>query len=321
MLTVLMPTHNGADTLPEVLAAYRKVGQPSGGWKLIIVDNGSTDSTAEIIGSFRPHLPIEYHFEPKLGKNVALNSGLGLVEGDLVVCTDDDAIPRTDWLVQAREVADLHPDFAVFGGAIVPHWQVPPPSWVLPFQCPILTITDPNWKEGPTLPGRVWGPNMVVRTEVFKSGYRFNEALGPSGSRYQMGDETDFVDRLVAAGFKAWHSKRLVVAHMIRSGQMKKDWILRRAYASGRVAYRRHFPEKPIALLAGFPRYLVRQIIEQAFRTLWSKLLSDETTSLQERSRLSYFLGQAIEGRLMHKAAHSDRLSARKRQSTASYRT
>lgn len=321
MLTVLLATHNGADTLPEVLAAYRTLEQPVGGWKLVIVDNGSTDNTREIISSFRPHLPIEYHFEPKLGKNVALNGGLCLVGGDLVVFTDDDAIPRPDWLVQARELADSHPDFAVFGGAIVPHWQVPPPSWILPFQCPLLTITDPNWNDGPTFPGRVWGPNMVVRTEVLKSGYRFNEALGPSGSRYQMGDETDFVDRLVAAGFKVWHSKRLVVAHMIRSGQMKKEWILRRAYASGRVAYRRHVPAKPVALLAGFPRYLVRQIIEQAFRTMWSRLLSDETTWVQQRSRLSYLVGQAIEGRLIHKAPLPGCVSARKHEHTASCRT
>jgi glycosyltransferase involved in cell wall biosynthesis len=316
MLTVLMATHNGADTLPEVFAAYCKLEAPSGGWKLVIVDNASSDTTKQLIDSASSRLPITYHFEPKAGKNRALNSGLHLVEGDVVVFTDDDAIPSADWLVQARILADSQPSFGVFGGAIVPHWEVPPPNWILPFQCPILGVTDPGWDEGPTLPGRIWGPNMMIRAEAFKIGHRFNEALGPTGLRYQMGDETEFVDRLVAAGFKVWHTKKMVVAHMIRSDQMRKNWILQRALASGRVAYRRNFlaSPAPITLLLGFPRYLIRQLVEQALQTAWSGSFGDELAAFKNRVRLSFLIGQAIEGRIFHKslafeghAVHGDR--------------
>ena len=89
-----MATHNGGNRLPEVLAAYRKLEPPRGGWELAIVDNGSTDPDKEIINPFRPHLPIEYRSEPRLGKNVAPNGGLEMVEGDLLVSTDDGARPR-----------------------------------------------------------------------------------------------------------------------------------------------------------------------------------------------------------------------------------
>jgi glycosyltransferase involved in cell wall biosynthesis len=60
-----------------------------GGWKLVIVDNGSTDRT-------RDKLRLTYLFEFKRGKNAGLNTGLAHVEGDLIVLTDDDAVPRTD---------------------------------------------------------------------------------------------------------------------------------------------------------------------------------------------------------------------------------
>ncbi len=304
MLTVLMATHNGADTLGDVLASYGKLESPPGGWKLVVVDNASTDSTKQILHSASSQLPITYLFEPRVGKNRALNSGLRMVEGDVVVFTDDDAVPNPDWLVEARTLADSQPSFGVFGGTIVPQWEVSPPDWILPFQCPILTITDPGWEEGPTLPGRVWGPNMVIRAEAFKMGYRFNELLGPCGSRYQMGDETEFVDRLVAAGFKVWHTEKMVVAHMIRKYQMRKDWILRRAMASGRVAYRRNFlaAPAPMALLLGFPRYLIRQLGEQAVRTAWSGLFGDEVTAFRDRFRFSFLIAQAIEGRIIHKS-------------------
>ena len=87
MLTVLIATYNGAKTLPEVLSAYCALEPPDGGWKLVIVDNGSTDHTKEIVATFRHHLPLTYLYEPRQGKNTALNTGLSNISGDLVVLT------------------------------------------------------------------------------------------------------------------------------------------------------------------------------------------------------------------------------------------
>jgi glycosyltransferase involved in cell wall biosynthesis len=86
MLTVLMATYNGAMTLPYVLKKYTQLEPPAGGWKVIIVDNGSADQTKEIIATFSRRLPLTYLYEPKQGKNVALNKALPSVSGDLVAC-------------------------------------------------------------------------------------------------------------------------------------------------------------------------------------------------------------------------------------------
>lgn len=43
MLTVLMATHDGSDTLERTLRAFAALDEPSGGWKLVIVNNASTD--------------------------------------------------------------------------------------------------------------------------------------------------------------------------------------------------------------------------------------------------------------------------------------
>ena len=304
MLTVLMPTCNGAKTLPEVLDAYCKLESPDGGWKLIIVDNGSTDSTKEIIASFRSRLPLIYVFEPTLGKSVALNTGLLSITGDLVVMTDDDALPRPDWLVQMRLAADSQPSFSIFGGAIVPHWEVPPENWILEWTDGTLAITDPAWEEGPIVVTRVYGPNMAVRSEIIKAGFKFDTSLGPAGSRYQCGDETDFLQRLANSGFRAWHCKRAVVAHMIRKDQMKKEWVLRRAIALGRAYYRwqhmQYSPAPPVLLL-GIPRYMIREILEQAVRVARAKLSQDANIVFEERWRLHYLVGRAIEGRILYK--------------------
>src|ERR1700730_805473 len=125
MITILLATHNGADTLPAVLNAYCKLESPYDGWELIIVDNGSTDNTEEIVHASQSCLPLTYVFEPRLGKAVAQNTGLSRINGDLVVMTDDDALPRPDWLVQMGLAADSEPPYCSFRGTIIRRWDIP----------------------------------------------------------------------------------------------------------------------------------------------------------------------------------------------------
>jgi L-malate glycosyltransferase len=303
MLTVVMPTHNGAKTLPEVLTAFGHLESPKGGWKLVVVDNGSTDRTREIVESFATRLPLTYVYEPILGKSAALNTGLLSAAGDLVVFTDDDVLPRSDWLVQLRAAADSQPAFSLFGGSIIPHWESPPEDWLLKWKGSILAITDPAWEEGPIAPTLLFGPNMAVRSEVLQAGYRFDASLGPAGQSYRMGEDTDFVQRVGLAGFRAWHCKRAVVAHMIRKSQMNKQWILRRAYPFGRASYVREFRESPTfpSLLLGMPRYMFREILTQAIRLGRARLNREADTVFRERWQLQYLVGRLVEGRSVHK--------------------
>src|ERR1700680_1000529 len=151
MLTILMATYNGARTLPSVLEAYCLLAPPSGGWNLIIVDNGSTDSTKRVIETFTGRLPLTYLFEPQKGKNIALNTGLRHAEGDLFVLTDDDAVPHPDWLVQLRTAADTHRSFTMFAGTILPRWELNPEPWIVdwvPYDT-VFALTYPSWEEGP----------------------------------------------------------------------------------------------------------------------------------------------------------------------------
>jgi glycosyltransferase involved in cell wall biosynthesis len=247
MLTVLFATRNGAATLPLVLTGYRSITPPDGGWKLVIVDNGSTDASGEILAGFQRHLPLTWIGERAPGKNAALNAGLALVEGDLIVLTDDDALPRADWLVRLREAADHNPAYAVFGGAVTPRWETDPPDWIL--NCvplaPTYTVSDPNMPEGPAEGSYIFGPNMAIRARLFGAGLRFDPTIGPSrSSSYAMGSETEFVLRALSGGERAWFVPLAVVEHCIRRFQMQFGWIVRRAarFGRGQCRLRYRFP-------------------------------------------------------------------------------
>ena len=85
MLSVLIATHNGADTISRTLAAMSKLEAPSGGWKLVVVNNASTDETESLILQWRGKLPLKYVIEPQIGKPAAMNSALEHAEGDLII--------------------------------------------------------------------------------------------------------------------------------------------------------------------------------------------------------------------------------------------
>jgi L-malate glycosyltransferase len=306
MLTVLMATYNGARTLPIVLDAYGALETPRGGWKLIIVDNASTDTTKQVIGSFVQKLPLTYLSEPKRGKNAALNTGLSHIEGDLVVLTDDDTVPHPDWLVELRKAADSHPSFAMFGGVVLPRWEVSPQPWILNWVRldVAYALTDPSLREGPIPHYWIFEPNSAYRAQIFEAGYRFDPTIGPSGSSYAMGSGSEFHLRLAKAGFTAWHCKGAVVEHMVRKAQMQKDWVLRRAFLFGRGQYR-HTKDTlgSPRLLLGIPRYFLREIMEQSLRVAKAKLTRDEGRMFAERWELNFLIGKAYEARMVSRLA------------------
>jgi glycosyltransferase involved in cell wall biosynthesis len=307
MLTVLMATYNGVRTLPTVLDAYRALEPPPGGWKLVIVDNGSTDSTQEVIASFAEKLPLTYVFEPQKGKNAALNTGLSHIEGDLIVLTDDDAVPRPDWLVQLRIAADSQPSFSIFAGVVLPRWEVNPEPWI-PSWVPLdvtYALTDPAWPEGPITPRQVYEPNSAYRAHIFRSGHKFDPAIGPKGSNYPMGSGSEFHVRLLKAGFTAWHCKSAVVEHMVRKSQMEKRWVLGRAFRYGRGQFRQEIKDtlQSPRLIFGIPGFILREVLTQALRVARAKLRGDEGKLFTERWNLNFQIGQAYEARMIYRLA------------------
>lgn len=298
MLTVLFATRNRADILRDVLEEYCHLRPPSSGWKLVIVDNGSTDHTAKVIASFANRLPLHSVVELKLGKNFALNTGLELVEGDLTVLTDDDAFPHADWLVQLRKAADDQPAYSMFGGAVVARWEAPPPPWMQWLNLgPIFTVTPPTIKEGElTLVTLVQGPNMAIRASVFESGMRFDTSIGPRGSSYPMGSETEILLRLSRHGHKAWHVPGAVVEHFVRKEQLNKSWILQRAIRYGRGWYRMAPASK---LWIGMPPRLFVDIPREGLFMCAAYVLRKQRALLRSRWRFNYLRGQAIEARIL----------------------
>ena len=310
MLTVLIATRNGAKTLPLVLDAFTGLKSPTSGWKLVVVDNGSTDNTGEIVKSFQERLPITYAYEGAPGKNSALNTGLKLIEGDLVVFTDDDVFPRNDWLLRLRAEADARPEFGVFGGAVMPRWETDPPPWIAWTALgPTFAVTSQDLIDGPVHASDIFGPNMAIRADVFRRGTRFDPSIGPRGTSYAMGSETELVRRLLREGHKAWHIRDAMVEHYIRDSQMTQAWIMARAIRFGRGQYRLAYVTSPskVPVWMGAPRYLYRALLEQGISVVRSWVCANDEDLFCARWRLNFLKGQFIEARILSRDTTDDK--------------
>jgi glucosyl-dolichyl phosphate glucuronosyltransferase len=97
---------------------------------MIVVDNGSTDDSAEVASSFVDRLPIRVVHEAEPGLSRARNAAVRAARGEYVVWTDDDCVVDGQWLTAYVDAFDRWPSAAVFGGPIVPQFEGSPPEWL-----------------------------------------------------------------------------------------------------------------------------------------------------------------------------------------------
>jgi glycosyltransferase involved in cell wall biosynthesis len=301
MMTVLMPTHNGGDTLERTLENLCLLEQPKGGWVLLIVNNASTDNTEKLIYSFRERLPIKYIIEPKLGKNNALNTGIEHAEGDAIIFTDDDILADRQWLVEWRNGIDRYPECSIFGGSVEPYYEATPPTWLFKtdWERVLYAKTDPD-PEGPISGGTIFGLNMAIRVEALASGVRFDGRLlvGASGL---MGDEVDFVERLAAAGNARCFIPAARVRHIVQRSQVSILWMLKRFQRHGRTMFHfevrqrgRRTPE-----IFHVPRYLFRRLATAAMLLPVLALRFNSLETMKLLRQIAYDLGALSQARVL----------------------
>ena len=89
MISVLIPVHNEAATVREVLERVRRLPLDS---QIIVVDDGSTDATPEILARWRAEHPdtVVVTRPRRRGKGAALRAGLEHARGEIVVIQDAD---------------------------------------------------------------------------------------------------------------------------------------------------------------------------------------------------------------------------------------
>jgi len=294
VITVVFATFNGSHTLPRMLASLRNLEPVAEGLQIIAVDNGSDDDSVSILNGYVDHLPIKILSQPVRGKNRALNMALSHIQGDLTVFTDDDVIADPAWVRSLVRCAADHPEVDLFGGAIQPHWESSPPGWLsdaIPMGV-TYALTDPELTAGPISAHLIWGPNMMVRTALFRAGHRFNEKIGPSSGQYVMGSETEFNSRMHALGHRTYFCPDARVAHIIRPAQLAPSWMIKRGYRYGKNEYIRNLNKPGVGgTPPSVPRWMYRQLAENLMRGYMARFLGHEGNAVKHLWNAEFIKG------------------------------
>ena len=104
-ITAIVPTYNRSQLLRRALQGFCGQDARDLRWELLIVSDGSTDSTRETVMAFRDRLPVRYLWRPKQGVCSARNLGLREAKAPVVLFLDDDVIPGPQLI---REHARFH---------------------------------------------------------------------------------------------------------------------------------------------------------------------------------------------------------------------
>lgn len=102
--SVVIPTFNRADKIAHAIGCV--IAQSYENWELLIVDDGSTDETEEVVRPFLSDDRIQYFFQNNRGVSAARNLGASKAKGGFLVFFDSDDWVETRWLEDFAESID-----------------------------------------------------------------------------------------------------------------------------------------------------------------------------------------------------------------------
>lgn len=260
-LTIAICTYNGETRLPRVLDRLcdsRQQTPESISWELLIIDNCSTDATAEVAQSYCDRLPLRIVPESQPGLAFARQRAIEAAQGELVGFLDDDNLPDDDWMSQAVAFGQQHPQVGAYGSRIFPDYSIePPPNFdrIAPF----LAITDRGSEprryppEKRLLPP---GAGLVVRRQAWLTSVPQRLTLiGRTTNLALASEDLEALVHLQRNGWDIWYAPQLRVHHLIPPWRLQADYLYTLMRGIGLSRYRTRMLSfspllRPLALLA-----------------------------------------------------------------------
>src|SRR5688572_14078902 len=226
MFSVVICSYNGGRTIAETLEAVCKLEYPE--FETIVVDDGSTDDTADIARRFGVRLIMTENN----GLSHARNTGLEAARGEVIAYLDDDAHPDPHWLTYLA-AAFLHSTHAAVGGP-----NLPPQGDGLVADCVAVAPGGPmHVLYTDTEAEHIPGCNMAIRKSALI-------AIGGFDPQFRVaGDDVDVCWRLQQRGMTLGFCPAAMVWHH-RRNSIRAYWKQQRGYGRAEAMLEQKWPEK-----------------------------------------------------------------------------
>ncbi|HAO12944.1 MAG TPA: glycosyl transferase [Planktothrix sp. UBA8407] len=240
-ITIAIPTYNGATRLPAVLEKLRsQTGTEQINWEIIIIDNNSTDHTAELVKSYQQNwldnVPLKYCLETEQGVAFARKRAVKESQAPLIAFLDDDNLPGLDWVEKACQFAKNYPKAGAYASQVEGNYEIEPPKNFEKI-AGFFGITkrgDQPYRYEPKhklLPPAL---ALVVRKQAWCESVPEETFLtGPLGDNRLASEDIEAMLYIQKKGWEIWYSPTLKTYHQIPAYRLEWDYLINVARSTG----------------------------------------------------------------------------------------
>lgn len=232
--TLAIPTYNGESRLPELLERLRnQLNTVHFFWEIIVVDNNSTDNTADVVRTYQANwqcpYPLKYCFEARQGAAYARQRAVEEAQGSLIGFLDDDNYPTPTWVAAAYAFGQKHPNTGAYGSQVHGTFEVQPPDNFDKIAC-FLAITErgtePHRYE-PRMKILPPGAGLVVRKQAWCQTVPKRLVLNHKGREAGLASEDlEAVLHIQLGGWEIWYNPEMRIYHQIPAWRLQKEHLV-----------------------------------------------------------------------------------------------
>jgi glycosyltransferase involved in cell wall biosynthesis len=236
-LSIIISTYNNAVSLIRTLNSVAKQDADKAIWECVVVNNNSTDNTAEMVAAFaKEHSDINIKLidEAQQGLSYARNRGIAEAEGQFLAFIDDDETINEGFVSAYLDLFHNHGAFAG-AGALKVRYDSARPKWMSYYTEKMIANPLYLGKEIITITSSVTptGGNMAFNREIFRLYGGFDTNLGRKGKELSGGEENDMFQRLRDLGERVFYTPHAIAYHHIADRKLTPEYFDKLSYGVG----------------------------------------------------------------------------------------
>ncbi len=311
MISVVIPSRNRADLLLPAIHSLLAQTLDKDHFEILIIDNGSTDHTAEVVSGFTDRLAnLRYIYAPEPGLHVGRHRGMREAKGEVLVFADDDIEATPTWLESYHQIFS-DPQVAMAGGNNFPLFIQPPPDWLTSlWEQPMLgggrclsALSILDLRGGPRAfsPYQVWGCNFGIRrSRLLKAGGFHPDGMPKELVRFRGDGESHISRHIIESGLKCMFHPGASVYHKVAPERMTHTYFRQRGYNQGvsdsYTALRNQVTPASAVL---------RKLVHRAAPWAWRKLKEQVYLTIEARQALYQLKQGHCEGYAYHQHCYA----------------
>lgn len=241
-ISIIIPTYNRSLTLKKtIISIYKQADLKD--VEVIIVDNGSTDDTAQICHLYENEKPLlRYYYDAEPGLLTGRHLGASIAEGKILCFLDDDVELSPNWVNGVKD-AFSNPAIQLATGPCLPTYEIAPPLWVNFFRmnlkeggsvCSWLSLIDLGKEQKLISPNYVWGLNFCIRKSALIALGGFHPDNIPTRLQHFQGDgESGLTIKAESENYSSLYHPKIMLHHYISAERLTPEYFKKRAFYQG----------------------------------------------------------------------------------------